>query len=149
MGWHSVYFLPLITLSNTWNNNVWRITAHVSRRLISAANIQPHSNRMWQTWKTPQDCASTPGCPSIKQRHWHLPTMPQGARCEYLTIRDVSYRLLGDFNGSGAALREVISDHLPRYVNKRVGGWCGNSPPCAYIYPHLYLSALGWLYFFL
>lgn len=70
---------------------------------MSAADyqkIQLCFNRMWQMWKTLQDCALAPGCPSVRHHHWHLPTMPQGICCEYLTCRDVSYWLLGDFSRS-------------------------------------------------
>lgn len=98
---------------------------------------------MWQTWKTLQD-ASTPGCPSIKHRHWHLPTMPQGARCEYLPCRDVSYWLPGDINGSGAQLWEVISDHPPITSTSR-GDFVGTDlSTCACTGPRVF----AWSYLF-
>lgn len=36
-GQNHMYFLPVITLPNMWDDNVWRITANMSCRLMSKA----------------------------------------------------------------------------------------------------------------
>lgn len=94
--WNHVYFLPMITLFNMWERNVQRITANVSCTLVSSTKIQLCLKRMWQMWKTPQDCALACSCRSVSHHHWHLPAMPQGTCREYLTRRDISMETLID-----------------------------------------------------
>lgn len=131
-------FLPvsLIALCNTWSNNARRITATVSCRFnIHSSSPSMKSDRCERHRSRKRVLA-------VHQSSGTTDTLPQcrggAACCEYLLCRNVSHQLPGDLDGSGAPLREFISNH-PLITS--------TSHSCRYTHIYLYVHVFTWMHF--